>query len=711
MKKPWSYSGLARSVATVVVLSLTCISNVSAWNSKDGSLELHGFLDSTTHQRIDYGNTKQRVRGQLEWSKIFKPTGLFSEISMHGTLRATYDGVYDLNSDEFGDSSGGSVMGRSTGTNIPITGIPALVVPAETPWGMSPVTAGNPTLPGGSGFGFDLTANPNSGLKRVSSELGDSNNNGGFGGGLDFFTPTRPCNVDARGCLPGYMDATESDLRFPEFTEDIGVLREIYIDATIPIDNGDEINFRVGRQQVVWGRTDLFRVLDVVNPVDFTIQNIYEELEDSRIPVGIFSAEYRAGAIGAFDDLNFQIVWNFEKFRPNNLGQGGTPYNILLAGDLFRALGNCYQNGCTVSNFATGVAPDGNLATDFPAHTIGIRNVNLPDWDMDQGGFRLEGVFKSVGFSFNFLSFYSQLPSLRGGIPTVDPFVGATIPAAGCPPTAVSPDFGLCPLGFNPFDPTDVPGLERVRPFVPAFDVHFPRVTLVGGSADFYIDPIKSAFRVEVAHTSGEEFADTSQSRLFSESNVLRWVVGWDRQTYIRFLNPNRTFLLSAQVFGQHILDHKDITTPFGTQIGFQDHKDNFIGTFLFQGFFAHDRVLPRVITAYDIGAQAGVISPGVDWLINDNWRLTVGANIKFGTGHRESDDGRTSNSLPPFTAGPACNPAAPGGPTPGCFPGGGEFSSIGIRRGFEPLGRFKSGPIGMAQHEDELQLLLRYRF
>ena len=50
-------------------------------------------------------------------------------------------------------------------------------------------------------------------------------------------------------------------------------------------------------------------------------------------------------------------------------------------------------------------------------------------------------------------------------------------------------------------------------------------------------------------------------------------------------------------------------------------------------------------------------------------------------------------------------------GPTPGCFPGGGEFSSIGIRRGFEPLGRFKSGPIGMAQHEDELQLLLRYRF
>ena len=502
------------------------------------------------------------------------------------------------------------------------------------------------------------------------------------------------------------MNASENDLRFPEFTDDLGFLREIYIDATMPFDNGDEINFRIGRQQIVWGRTDLFRVLDVVNPVDFSIQNIYEELEDSRIPLGIFSAEYRAGAVGAFDDLNFQFIWNFEKFRPNNLGQGGTPYNILLAGDLFRALGNCWDNGCTVSNFATGLVPGGNLSTDFPAGVIGIRNVELPDWKADQGGFRIEGVFKSVGFSFNFLSFYSQLPSLRGGIATRNPFVGTTIPPGGCPP-----GFPLCGLPTNPFDPTDVPVQQRVRGWVPAFDMHFPRVNLIGGSADFYIDPLKSAFRVEVAHTSGEEFADTSQFRLFSESNVLRWVIGWDRPTYIRFLNPNRTFLLSAQVFGQHILDHESFTTPFGHQIGFQDWKDNYIATFLFQGFYANDRVLPRVITAYDTGAQAGVISPGVDWLVNDNWRITLAGNFKFGTGHRESDDGRTSNSYPPFTAGPACNPAAPGGPTPGCFPGGGEFSSIGIRRGFEPLGRFKSGPIGMAQHEDEIQLLVRYRF
>ena len=658
---------------------------VSAWNSKDGTLELHGFLDNTYHNRDDYGITKERVRGQIEWSKVFKPTGLFSEFSFHGTLRATYDGVYDLNDDEYGDRSGGSVFGSSSG--IPIGHANGL----QTPWGHSPVTANNPGLPGGGGFGFDLLTNPNEGLKKVSSELGVSNNNGEFGGGLELFTPTRPCNVDSRGCIPGYMDADMDDLRFPEFTDDHGWLREIYIDATMPVNNGDEINFRIGRQQVVWGRTDLFRVLDQVNPIDFSIQSIYEEFEDSRIPLGIFSAEYRAGAVGAFDDLNLQLLWNFEKFRPNTLGQGGQPYNILLAGDAFRSLKNCWDNGCTVSNFATGLVPDGNLSTDFPAHIIGIRDIHLPGWDFDQGGVRLEGVFRSVGFSINAMTFYSQLPSLRGGIESQNPFL-----APGTPHPIVP-------------DPTEVGGTYKVRPFVPAFDIHFPRVTLVGASVDFYVDPVKSAIRMEMAHTSGEEFADTSKSDLHSESDVIRWVIGWDRPTYIRWLNPNRTFLLSAQIFGQHILDHKSISHPgTGSQIGFQDWKNGYIGTFLFQGFFANDRILPRLILARDFRAKATVLGPGVDYLINDNLRLIFGANIKLGTGRRVADDGRTSNSFPPFTAGPACNPAA--GSVAPCLPGN-ETSSLGIRRGFEPLGRFRSGPLGMAQHEDEFQILIRYRF
>ncbi len=672
---PISRSAGRRVVAVLAALGF--VGSAGAWQNADQTLEVHGFLDNTTHQRFDYGVAKQRFRGQLEFNKQLPNMGAFTGISLNGTLRATYDAAYDWNDGEWGDSAGRNVFGSSSGlVNGTHRG-------RLTRWGASPVGTG--TL----GFGFDTVANPDVGLKRVGSELGNGNNNAAFGGGLEFFTPVRPCDVDSRGCLPGYLNKSEDNLRFQEFTDEHRWLRELYLDATLPLANGDEVNFRVGRQQVVWGRTDLFRVLDQVNPIDFSIQNIYEEFEDSRIPLGIFSAEWRLGATDMFEDLNFQFIWNFEKFKPHDIGQGGQPYNILQAGDLFRALANCWDNGCTVSNFAG--APTGNLATDFPAQTIGIRKVHMPT-DREQFGLRMEGVFKSVGFSFNALTFHSQLPSLRAGIPSRNPFI-----PDGVPPDAITTFIGAGP-GWDTSGPG---GTLAPRPYAPAFDIYFPRIWLVGGSADFYVDKVKSAFRVEFAYTDGEEFADTSKVRLFSESNVIRWVVGWDRPTYIRALNPNRTFLLSAQVFGQHLLDHERFVSPNGVggHIGFQDWDHNLIATFLFQGFYMNDRLQPRLIQAYDFRAQSYVMSPGVDWLINDNWRLTVAGNFKFGRSRNIADDGRTSNSFPPFTC--STGPCAPGS----------EHASTGDRIGFEPLGRFRSGPLGMAQHEDELQLLLRYRF
>ena len=756
--------GLTSTVA--VIMGLAISSSASAWQSQDGSAVINGVADYTHHNRADYGVVKGRLRGQLEMSKDFGAVGIFRAVSLNSVLRLTHDGAYDWNDTNFGNESGRNVNFSSSGLGE--TGSPFAIGTAnglQTPWGSSPVNSGGGSLalrtagaaaldgtpipggsfaaalPGGGNFGFDLATNSNSGLKRVGGELGHRNNNGEFGGGLEFATPTRPCDVDPRGCINDYMDADINDLRNPELTEDHRWLRELYLDATLPFANGDELNFRIGRQQVVWGRTDLFRVLDQINPIDFSIQNIYEEFEDSRIPLGIFNMEWRLGGVGMFSDLNFQFLWNFEQFKPHNLGQGGQPYSILQAGDLFRGLKNCWDNGCTVANFASGLLPTGNLSTDFPAHVIGIRNIHLPDGH-DQFGLRMEGVFKSVGFSINAAYYHSQLPSLRAGIPSQNPFIGPDPTVFGQVPvpsgTSIPANLVLanadCARGdVNVFDCTDTFGAERQRAGVPAFDVHFPRVLLVGTSADFYIDYIKSAFRVELAWTDGEEFADTSKPRLFSESDVARWVVGWDRPTYIRFLNPNRTFLLSGQIFGQHLLDHERFMNPAnasriaagtseiqtfpasstvngtGGMVGFQDWDHNFIGTFLIQGFYMNDRVQPRFITAYDIRAQAGVIGPAIDWLITDRWQVTLGANMKFGRSRNIADDGRTNNGAPPFTAGTACDP--PNGATDACIPGLDDFGSLGNRLGFEPLGRFRSGPIGMAQHEDELQLLLRFRF
>lgn len=613
--------------------------------------DVAGFVENVTHLRKGVGLSKLRNTVQIEFTKTFESNGNFTW-SLNGTLRATYDGVYDFNSRKYGKNAGGAITLESTlfaGTPLEFLPHGGGFIPNFLPPG---------ALPPGNTFGFDVAQNPNEGLIVLGQPLH------GPDGGVAFGVPVRPCDVDPRGCLSGYMDATLNGLRYSDFNSRQDWLREFYVEGNFALDNGNDVTLRVGRQQVVWGRTDLFRVLDVINPVDYSRQNIYDELEDIRIPQWMATLDYRMGAVGVFEDLNVQFVWNFDKFRPSNLGQSGTPYQIIDAGSFFRGMKNCWDNGCTVSNFADGV-----IATDFGPGVIGIRNANLRKWTLDnsQYGMKVEGVYNSVGFSLNYLSYIQQLPVLRGGIPATNVFTGE----------------------------------QGIWPYLIAFDIDFPRVHLFGGSVDLYADSIKSVFRIEAAYTTGEEFANTLQPRLFSESGVFRYVIGWDRDTFIPFLNRTKAFLFSAQIFGQHLLDHELqdgagalAGIPGFGKVGMPDWKDSWIGTLLIKGWWMNNRLSPQIITAYDFRAKAATFAPSIEYLVNDGIRLVFGANFKVGTGARRFDDCRTCNPFPPFTATPL--QAEPG--------------SVGLM-GFEPLGRFRSGPLGMAQKEDEIQFSIRFSF
>jgi hypothetical protein len=125
--------------------------------------------------------------------------------------------------------------------------------------------------------------------------------------------------------------------------------------------------------------------------------------------------------------------------------------------------------------------------------------------------------------------------------------------------------------------------------------------------------------------------------------------------------------------------------------------------TFLFQGNYMNDRLTPQILTAYDFEAGSGVVSPSIDWKIDNNWQLTAAINFKYGDGALGFDDNRSANPYPPYTCAPPI--AASGSPLCGI-----PYSSLGVS-GFEPIGRFRAGPIGMAINEDEYQLTLRYRF
>ena len=630
------------------------------------------FYENDTRHRKDTGLSKFRNTIQVEADKDFGGNGTFSSIKLRTKFRGTYDGVYKLNDDEYGKNAGGPIRlengraGVDYGLNIGAPpAVPFLQGGGTVPHGGAPINNTNVALFGGpfagNKFSDTYPNNPNDGMIVLGSNLHKTK------GGVAFGVPQAPCDYDSRGCIKDYMDANSHELASPEFNDRLDFIREAFLVAKLPMADGRSWNFQLGKQQVVWGRTDLFRVLDVINPVDYSRNNIYDELQDIRIPMWIFTAEYRMGATETFDDTNVQLVWNFDKFRPNNLGQGGTPNQILGAGDFFRGMKNLWDNGGTVANFA-GADPTGGLATNFGPNQIGIRKAHMPEWSFanTQLGIKWEGVYQGTGFSLNALTFRSQLPSLRNlaskGVANINSFTGAT----------------------------------AVHPYLIAFDIYFPRVNLVGGSMDMQLDSIKSSLRLETALTKGEEFANTAKPGLYSESKVWRYVIGLDRPTFIPFLNEGRAFLLSGQIFGQHLLDHEEYRGPWG-KYGMPDHEHNHIATFLMKGWYQNDRVSPQIIMAHDFEAGSSVAAPSLEWLFSDNLKITVGANYKFGDGAQKWNDARDGNPFPPFSG---CQNGRP------CM----EQGMVGLT-GYEPLGRFRAGPIGMANKEDEVFVTVRYKF
>lgn len=642
---------------TLIAAALSASFATQAWGDDLPSMgeesspwQIDVTYENHTAHREHAGLAKFRNTMQLEADKKFG-----NGWGVHSILRGSWDGVYRMNSSEYGKDAGGAINLQSSTPGGYVS------VPHGDGIGYTAVAVGLgvPT----NVFVDTYTNNPNEGMR----VLGDRWH--GIDGGVAFGVPVRPCDIDSRGCrdFGGYGDKTLSELEAPEFNNRLDFIRELYVKKTFDLGDGKGLFLKLGKQQVVWGRTDLFRVLDVINPVDYSRNNIYDELSDIRIPMWIAQAEYRMGASDTMQDRNFQIVWNFDQFRANNLGQCGTPNVILDAGCFFRGMANLWDNGGTVANFAN-VAPGTLLATNFGPGQIGIKDVHLPDWSLSntQLGAKYEGVTADgLSFSLNALTYRSQLPSLHGGKRATNSFTGV---------------------------------YQNAWPYLISFDMEFPRVNLIGGSMDFQLPAAGAAVRVEAAFTDGEEFSNTAREQLYSKNNVFRSVIGIDRPTFIPFISETSATLISGQLFYQHIFDHEWKQGSLGP-VGMPDWEDNFIGTLLIKGFLRNGTLSPQIIFAHDFQARATAMAPQVEWNVTNDLKVTFGANYKLAEGRSRwnFDDCRACNPFAPYTA-----------PNGDADPFTSYSRGLG---GMEPLGRFRAGPIGAAFKENDIFVRVNYKF
>ena len=85
-------------------------------------------------------------------------------------------------------------------------------------------------------------------------------------------------------------------------------LFEAYVDLS-----WEALFLRIGRQNLSWGETDAFRLLDQINPLDASFGGFLVSLDDRRVPLDMIRAVYSFEDIGPFSEFNIEGYGAFDK--------------------------------------------------------------------------------------------------------------------------------------------------------------------------------------------------------------------------------------------------------------------------------------------------------------------------------------------------------------------------------------------------------------
>jgi hypothetical protein len=312
---------------------------------------------------------------------------------------------------------------------------------------------------------------------------------------------------------------------------------------------------RVGRQVLAWGETDVFRLLDNINPLDDSFGGFFIALDERRVPIVMARASWQLGSWGPFEDAYIEgFAAQGDKVATNPGIPPGSPWE-----------------------------PGGLGFPNQSLRTI----VDTPDGTEIRGGARL--VFTAKDITFNVAHYYTYLdvPGIQFRIPgqkAVPGQMGAT---------SNTPSFTNPIIAFQ----------------------RFPRVQISGASLTFPITQLYTIVRSEVAYFRGEPMnrqgkgnsfdsfdltgngvgtPGTRRLRSFNNTEgglnpfvyprflaqgrqeaifgtVLRrdtfnMSIGLDINRFIRQLNPTQTFFISTQFFYKHVFDAPDdlvLPVPF----------------------------------------------------------------------------------------------------------------------------------------------------
>ncbi|MCB1748974.1 MAG: hypothetical protein KDK06_17485 [Gammaproteobacteria bacterium] len=282
--------------------------------------------------------------------------------------------------------------------------------------------------------------------------------------------------------------------------------REAFVDFVLP-----PFSLRLGKQQVVWGETDNFRALDIINPLDLTWHWSRESWEDIRIPLWMARGIYDIGKFGFLEESFFEAIWIPADFKPNKVSTDPRRPWAFLGDGLPEA-----ANSVVIANQAYDLAfhlrdrsPDRKLANG-------------------QGGFRFKAIWGEIDFSLNYFYGFSADPGvkMRNQLFNIN---GTTAHVFG---DLVNPRQHTLGLTANYSEERFTQAVFRLET---AFTTDVPVAVAPGAPAA--VDP------------EGDQYETADRTTV---------MVAADRPTWIPWLNKDRTFFLSTQVFWRRWIDYDE---------------------------------------------------------------------------------------------------------------------------------------------------------
>jgi hypothetical protein len=512
-------------------------------------------------------------------------------------------------------------------------------------------------------------------------------------------------------------------------------LREVYVDLKL---KDAPVSFRIGRQQVIWGEADQFRMMDIWNPLDLRWHLQQEPFTEIRQPLWMIKGlwdmpVFEVPLLGTLSNSFIEVVWNPFDYKPgiipaflprpwsapipHPLRQGqiqvlsdeaadfvSPDFNLngttFLRGDFKKnpaeasGIGGRFHTvteqgfeftmnylyhrgrgiGAAASNaFAVRFKPNGTEVACNPGDTNCLLNADLsatPEQNPEQfvGTFDRQGEFQAASFG-------------ETGIQVRKAFINAEIihpyqHIFGFTANYFEPDYTQAVFRMETAYALDIPFISasmetRIREDLPECQVPKP--------PDICIEFTKR----QRIHVRGGQ---PGLVRLFpgiEKRDVWAIMLGFDRPTWIRWLNRKTTWFLTGQFFLSYIpsgvtsLRGSQITaseTPYfaptnpdifreslinsggvgqwlsGPFAGLTERTQssnlatNFVNTdrirkweslitFAAFSFYKGGSVMPFVAMAVDPVNQSWLMQPHVNYFLTNNFIMRVGGKVYFNWG------------------------------------------------------------------------------